>query len=76
MKTQNIIKGYYGIMDLDVTNIDPKFRADAIRQHYEDIKNYKFFGEFGVKKTEEEFVKEFLGEIPINPVVGKIGDEG
>jgi len=42
MKTQNIIKGYYGIMDLDVTNIDPKFRADAIRQHYEDIKNYKY----------------------------------
>ena len=42
MKTKNIIKGYYGIMDLDVTNIDPQFRADAIRQHYEDIKNYKY----------------------------------
>ena len=24
----------------------------------------------------EEFQKEFLGEIPINPEVGKTGDEG
>ena len=30
----------------------------------------------GVKKTAEEFQKEFLGEIPINPEVGKTGDEG
>lgn len=42
MKPQNIIKGYYGIMDLDVTNIDLQFRAETIRQHYEDIKNYKY----------------------------------
>ncbi len=27
-------------------------------------------------KTAEEFQKEFLGEIPINPEVGKTGDEG
>ena len=32
--------------------------------------------EGGVKKTAEEFQKEFLGEIPINPEVGKTGDEG
>ena len=29
-----------------------------------------------MKKTAEEFQKEFLGEIPINPEVGKTGDEG
>ena len=29
-----------------------------------------------MKKTAEEFNKEFLGEIPINPEVGKTGDEG
>ena len=29
-----------------------------------------------LKKTAEEFKKEFLGEIPINPEVGKTGDEG
>jgi len=29
-----------------------------------------------LKKTAEEFEKEFLGEIPINPEVGKLGDMG
>ena len=29
-----------------------------------------------MKKTAEEFQKEFLGEIPINPEVGKASDEG
>ncbi len=42
----------------------------------DDGKKYKIFGEGGVKKTAEEFNKEFLGEIPINPEVGKTGDEG
>ena len=42
----------------------------------DDGKKYKIFGEGGVKKTAEETQKEFLGEIPINPEVGKTGDEG
>tara|TARA_B100001093_G_scaffold440146_1_gene440506 strand:+ start:44 stop:868 length:825 start_codon:yes stop_codon:yes gene_type:complete len=42
----------------------------------DDGKNYKIFGEGGVKKTAEEFNKEFLGEIPIDPAVGKAGDNG
>ena len=42
----------------------------------DDGKKYKIFGEGGVKKTAEEFKKEFLGEIPINSKVGKTGDEG
>ena len=42
----------------------------------DDGKKYKIFGEGGVKKTADEFQKEFLGEIPINPKVGKCGDEG
>ena len=42
----------------------------------DDGKKYKIFGEGGVKKTAEEYGKEFLGEIPINPEVGKSGDEG
>ena len=42
----------------------------------DDGKKYKIFGEGGVKKTAEEFNKEFLGEIPIDPEVGKNGDEG
>ena len=42
----------------------------------DDGKKYKIFGEGGVKRTAEEFEKEFLGEIPINPEVGKCGDTG
>ena len=42
----------------------------------DDGKKYPIFGEGGVKKTAEEFNKEFLGEIPIDPEVGKQGDLG
>ena len=42
----------------------------------DDGKKYPIFGEGGVKRTAEEFEKEFLGEIPINLEVGKFGDEG
>ena len=42
----------------------------------DDNKKYDIFGESGVKNTAEEFNKEFLGEIPINPQVGKSGDKG
>jgi len=42
----------------------------------DDGKKYKIFGEGNVKKTAEEFKKDFLGEIPIDPKVGKFGDEG
>ena len=45
------------------------FKAD-------DGKKYHLFGEGGVRKTAKEFDKEFLGEIPINPEVGKSGDKG
>ena len=42
----------------------------------DDNKKYKIFGEGGVRKTSEEFNKEFLGEIPINPEIGKTSDNG
>ena len=42
----------------------------------DDGKKYNIFGDGGVKRTSEEFNKEFLGEIPINSDVGKCGDEG
>jgi len=42
----------------------------------DDGKKYAIFGEGGVKKTAAEFNKEFLGEIPIDPEVGKSGDKG
>ena len=42
----------------------------------DDNKKYNIFGDGGVKNTAKEFNKEFLGEIPINPLVGKSGDQG
>ena len=42
----------------------------------DDGKKYAIFGEGGVKKTANEFNKEFLGEIPISPEVGRLGDLG
>jgi ATP-binding protein involved in chromosome partitioning len=42
----------------------------------DDGKKYSIFGEGGVERTAEEFNKEFLGEVPINPDVGKFGDKG
>ena len=42
----------------------------------DDGKKYPIFGEGGVERTAAEFKKEFLGEIPINPEVGKLGDLG
>ncbi len=42
----------------------------------DDGKKYAIFGEGGVKKTAEEFKKDFMGEIPIDPEVGKQGDLG
>ena len=42
----------------------------------DDGKKYNLFGEGGVKKAAKEFNKEFLGEIPIDPEVGKSGDKG
>ena len=42
----------------------------------DDGKKYSIFGEGGVKRTAKEFDKEFLAEIPIDPDVGKFGDQG
>ena len=42
----------------------------------DDNKKYNIFGEGGVKYTAEEYNKEFLGKIPINPKVGISGDKG
>ena len=39
--SSNIIKGYNGIMDLDL-NLGPgNFHKEAVEQHYKDIENYK-----------------------------------
>ncbi len=42
----------------------------------DDKKKYYIFGNGGVRKTAEEFDKDFLGEIPINSDIGLTGDNG
>ena len=58
-----------GVKILGLVDNMSYFKAD-------DGKKYHLFGEGGVRKTADEFNKEFLGEIPINPDVGKSGDNG
>ena len=41
MNNKMIVKGYKGIMDLDLSLVDPKFHKEAIMQHRKDIKEYK-----------------------------------
>ena len=40
-KKEILIKGYNGIMDLDLTNINKQFHKNMIEQHKKDIINYK-----------------------------------
>ena len=42
----------------------------------DDGKKYQIFGEGAVKRTADEFNKNFLGEIPINSEVGACNDSG
>ena len=41
MNNKMIVNGYKGIIDLDLSLIDPKFHKDVIEQHYKDIEEYK-----------------------------------
>jgi len=36
-----IVKGYKGIMDLDLTNVNSILHKELIQQHYKDIELYK-----------------------------------
>ena len=59
----NVIKGYKGIMDLDLTNIDPTHHKSLIKQHKKDIINYKRYQEnlpeeLRYENTIEKIVKD------------------
>ena len=41
MKKCEIIPGYKGIMDLDLSNINEVYKKDIVNQHYKDIEQYK-----------------------------------
>jgi hypothetical protein len=38
---KNIIKGYKGVMDLDLSLVPDLYKKTAIDQHYKDIAEYK-----------------------------------
>jgi hypothetical protein len=40
-KSKKIIKGYHGIMDLDLTDVESCNHKTLIEQHYKDIEIYK-----------------------------------
>ena len=41
MQDRLTVKGYQGIMDLDLSSIDPKFHKEVVAQHIKDIAEYK-----------------------------------
>lgn len=42
---RKIVKGYKGVIDLDLSEINPMFHRELIRQHTQDIENYKKYQE-------------------------------
>lgn len=42
-KNKDILKGYKGIIDLDLTNIPNQFKKNVINIHLNDIKEYKIY---------------------------------
>jgi hypothetical protein len=43
IQNSDIIKGYKGIMDLDVSMYNESEREIVIQQHYKDIEDYKIY---------------------------------
>jgi len=41
MSKKDIVEGYNGVMDLDLTDIDPKYKKIMATQHLKDIHDYK-----------------------------------
>ena len=41
MQDDHIVKGYKGVMDLDLSLVDPKFHKEVILQHNKDVDEYK-----------------------------------
>lgn len=41
MKKCEIIPGYKGIIDLDLSNVNQVYKKELIKQHYKDIEQYK-----------------------------------
>lgn len=59
---KKIIKGYKGILDLDLSQINPVFHNELIKQHYNDIESYKDYqkslpDEMKYENTIEKIIK-------------------
>lgn len=43
MNKKDIIKGYKGVIDLDLSLVPKQYHKSVVNQHYQDIKNYKLY---------------------------------
>ena len=76
--------GVFGIFDAEEASVLTTLGLHSLQHRGQegagivsyDGKKFHIFGEGGVKKTAEEFKKDFLCEIPLDPEVGKQGDKG
>ena len=55
-----IVKGYKGVMDLDLTNIHPVFHKSLIDQHKKDIEKYKLYQQTLEPELRYENTIEFI----------------
>jgi hypothetical protein len=55
-----IVKGYKGVMDLDLTNIHPVFHKSLIEQHKKDIEKYKLYQQTLEPELRYENTIEFI----------------
>jgi len=60
---KNIVKGYKGIIDLDLSSVPEVYHKEVINQHYKDIKEYKKY-QAGLKKEQKyEYTVERVEKI-------------
>lgn len=66
--SKKIIKGYKGVIDLDLSLVHKDYIDSAVKQHYQDIRNYKKYQktlkpEHRYENTIERIQKQHENEI-------------
>ena len=60
---KEIIKGYKGVMDLDLSLVSESFKSIAVKQHYKDIEDYKKYQSSLKPKNRYENTKERIKKL-------------
>ncbi len=74
-----IIKGYKGVIDLDLSLVSPIHRKGAIEQHYKDIEEYKKYQlslepQYRYENTIERIKKRNI-EVALNRLKAQITEQ-